>query len=48
VLGTRQITDVYLLALAASRNGRLVTFDRSISLQAVSGATRKHLYVLGS
>lgn len=48
VLGTRQITDVYLLALAASRGGRLVTFDRSISLQAVPGATRKHLHVLGA
>ncbi len=48
VLGTRQITDVYLLALAVSHGGRLVTFDRAISLHAVPGAARKHLHVLGA
>lgn len=48
VLGTRQITDVYLLALAVSHGGRLVTFDQAISLHAVPGAARKHLHVLGA
>jgi toxin-antitoxin system PIN domain toxin len=48
VLGARQITDVYLLALAVAREGCLVTFDRSISLTAVQGATRRNLYVLGT
>lgn len=30
VIGSRQITDAHLLALAVRRGGRLVTFDRSI------------------
>jgi uncharacterized protein len=46
VLTSRQITDAYLLALAVSRRGRLVTFDRAISEDAVSGASRRHLLVL--
>lgn len=33
-----QVTDVYLLSLAVSRRGRLVTFDRTIPLEAVPGA----------
>ena len=32
---TRQLTDVYLLALAVANRGRLVTFDTSITLGAV-------------
>lgn len=35
VLGPRQVTDVYLLALAASRSMRLVSFDESINRDAV-------------
>lgn len=46
LLGARQITDVYLLALAVSHGGRLVTFDRSIPRQAVKGAMPEHLLVL--
>ncbi len=46
VLGSRQLTDVYLLALAVAENGRLVTFDRSIPLSAVPGAQSKHLVAL--
>ena len=48
VLSSRQITDVYLLALAVARGGRLVTLDRSIAIEAVPGALAKHLLVLGS
>ena len=48
VLSSRQITDVYLLALAVARGGRLVTLDRSIAFEAVPGAVAKHLLVLGS
>ena len=48
VLSSRQITDVYLLALAVARGGRLVTLDRSIAIEAVPGAVAKHLLVLGS
>jgi toxin-antitoxin system PIN domain toxin len=44
--GPRQLTDVYLLALAVSRRGRLVTFDGGISRAAVRGATPDQLVVL--
>lgn len=44
--GPRQLTDVYLLSLAVSRRGRLVTFDRSVPLSAVVKAQRKHLLVI--
>ena len=44
--GPKQLTDVYLLALAVSKGGRLVTFDRSISLDAVAGARKTHLVVI--
>jgi toxin-antitoxin system PIN domain toxin len=43
ILGSRQLTDSYLLALAVHRGGRLVTFDRSIPLLAVPGAEDRHL-----
>jgi uncharacterized protein len=32
---SRQLTDVYLLALAAKHGGRLATFDRAIPLSSV-------------
>jgi len=44
--GPSQVTDAYLLALAVSRNGRLVTFDRSIALDVVPDASDAHLLVL--
>ncbi len=44
--GTRQITDVYLLALAVAHGGQLVTFDSRIPLAAVKGARPEHLVVL--
>lgn len=44
--GPRQITDVYLLALAVRHGGRLVTFDGSIAREAVRGAGRQHLLQL--
>jgi toxin-antitoxin system PIN domain toxin len=37
--GRRQVTDVYLLGLAAKHRGSLVTFDSTIPLRAVKGAT---------
>jgi uncharacterized protein len=46
LLGPRQITDAYLLALAAARRGRFVTFDRALSPSSVYGATAEHLIVL--
>lgn len=47
VLSTRHITDVYLLALAVQQGGCLVTFDRSVAVDAVPGALKKHFVVLG-
>jgi hypothetical protein len=47
VLTSRQVTDVYLLALAVAKGGRLVTLDRSIAIKAVPGANTKNLLVLG-
>jgi uncharacterized protein len=44
--GPRQLTDLYLLALAVERGGRLVTFDSGIALDAVNGAAARHLLVL--
>lgn len=44
--GPRQVTDAYLLALATRHNGRFVTFDQSIALSAVIGATPANLVVL--
>ena len=44
VLGTRQITDVYLLALAAYHRGRLVTFDTRIP--ALAGPSAERVLVL--
>ncbi|MGH9949817.1 MAG: TA system VapC family ribonuclease toxin [Pyrinomonadaceae bacterium] len=41
-----QITDLYLLALAAKNGGRLVTFDEHIALSAVPIATEENLFVL--
>ena len=43
VLRSRQLTDAYLLALAAHHDGRLVTLDRSVPLAAVPGAAERHL-----
>lgn len=44
--GPRQLTDLYLLALAVRHGGKLVTFDNSIALGAVRGAAPPHLQVL--
>ena len=44
--GPRQLTDVYLLALAVHRGGQFVTFDASVPREAVKGAERTHLLVL--
>ncbi len=42
----RQLTDLYLLALACRHGGRLVTFDQRIPLSAVKGAGPEHLVLL--
>jgi len=42
----RQLTDLYLLALAVRHAGRLVSFDQRIPLSAVRGARAEHLVLL--
>lgn len=44
--GPAQLTDAYLLALAVEHRGRLVTFDKSIALEAARGAQKRHLVVI--
>jgi toxin-antitoxin system PIN domain toxin len=46
LLDPRQVTDVYLLALAVAHGGRFATFDQSVPLKAVYGAGPEHLSVL--
>jgi hypothetical protein len=45
-IGHRQLTDVYLLAMAVRHGGRLASFDRSIVAKAVRGARPEHLVVV--
>ena len=47
VLGHRQITDAYLLALATKHQGRFVTFDKRITKSIVTGAQPANLVILG-
>ena len=44
--GPRQLTDIYLLALAVQHEGRLVTFDNGIPLAAVRRATTQNKLIL--
>jgi len=44
--GPRQLTDIYLLALAVEHEGRFVTFDVGTPLAAARKATKRNLVVL--
>jgi uncharacterized protein len=46
ILGSRQITDLYLLSLATKHCGRFVTFDQGIHLSAAVEAKAPNLYVI--
>ncbi|MFM7180140.1 MAG: TA system VapC family ribonuclease toxin [Verrucomicrobiales bacterium] len=46
ILTSKQLTYVYLLALAVENHGCLVTFDRHIPLVAVRSASATHLEVI--
>jgi toxin-antitoxin system PIN domain toxin len=46
VHGPRQVTDLYLVALAVKHGGRLATFDGAIPLSAIPGASKKHVVVI--
>lgn len=41
--GPSQLTDLYLLALAVRHGGQFVTFDSSVSIDAVRRAEKKHI-----
>ena len=45
-LGSRQITDAYLLAVAVQRGGTFVTLDRNVDRSVVRGADPRHLTAL--
>lgn len=46
IRGSRQLTDVYLLGVAVAAGGRFATFDRTIPVQAVNGASRSTVLVI--
>jgi toxin-antitoxin system PIN domain toxin len=46
LLGPRQITDAYLLALAVHHGGRFVTFDQRIGVELVPAAAAGNLCVI--
>ncbi len=46
--GHRQLTDIYLLALAVKHGGRFVTMDTAVDRLVVSGATTDHLVKLSN
>lgn len=41
IAGTRQVTDIYLLGLAARHRGILLSFDLSLTWQAIRGGSSK-------
>jgi predicted nucleic acid-binding protein len=47
MLGPRQITDSYLLALAVAHGGRFVSFDQRIRVDLVPNASEVHLAIIG-
>jgi hypothetical protein len=44
----KELADVYLLALSVSNEGRLATFDSTISIKAVQGAAPHNLELLAA
>lgn len=46
LLGPRQITDAYLLALAATHGGRFVSFDQRIAAAVVPAANPANLCIV--
>ena len=46
VHGPKQLTDIYLLALAVRHDARLVTFDPTVPMSAVPNARKHHLVVV--
>ena len=46
ILGARQVTDIYLLALAVAHHGCLATFGETVNRAAVPKARPDHLCVI--
>ena len=46
VLGAKQLTDVYLLGLAAEHKGRFVSFDRTIAKKAVFKVKKSTIHLI--
>ncbi len=46
LIGPKQLTDIYLLALAVENNGRFVTFDKKITPSLVCDAGSAHYEVI--
>jgi len=46
LLGHRQVTDTYLLALAVRHQGRFVTFDRRVSPDSLSEGAGTYLEII--
>lgn len=46
IQGSKQITDLYLLALAVKNGGSFVTRDTAIPVRAVKGAKPEHLVTI--
>src|ERR1700722_20987023 len=46
IVGSRQVTDAYLLSLAVHHGGRLVTFESTLSPAIMAGARAHQLVVL--
>lgn len=44
--GPKQVTDLYLVALAVKHEGRLATFDDRIPISAIEGATARHVVAI--
>lgn len=47
ITGARQVTDVYLLGLAARRKQRVVSFDRSLPWQAIRNGSAQLIELPG-
>jgi toxin-antitoxin system PIN domain toxin len=46
LLGHRQVTDAYLLAIAVRQQGQLASFDQRIKPELVLGARPEHLQII--
>ena len=46
IVGPKQLTDIFLLALAVKNGGRFVTFDKKITASLVIGAGSEHYEVI--